>query len=81
MIIKKKDENNVEINNLVLESERCMVSNRAAAAIRNTALIDFGIITSAESDRIVDHLKVWGVRQKIRQSLLKQFLCNKRIKN
>ena len=69
----KNNKNNVKINNSVLESEWYIVSNRAAAAIRNTALIDFGIITSAESDHIVDHLKVWGARQKIRESLSKQF--------
>ena len=42
-----------------------MVSNRAAVAIRNTALIDFGFINFAESDHIVDHKKFWRARQKI----------------
>ena len=63
----ENNKNYVEINNIALESERYMISNRAAAAISNAALIDFGIITSSESDHIVDHKKVWRARQKIRE--------------
>ena len=56
-------------NYVALESEIYMISNRAAAAISNAALIVFGIITFSESDHIVDHKKVWRARQKIRESL------------
>ena len=73
----ENNKNYVEINNIALESERHMISNRAAAAISNAALIVFGIITYSESDHIVDHKKVWRARQKKGGSLNTQPVENR----
>ena len=50
--------NNMSLRNLAKECDRWGVSNRAGAAIANTALIDAGVITPQDQTSVIDKSKL-----------------------
>lgn len=45
------------------------MSNRAAAAISTSALVDYGVVNLDDRSNVNDHHKVWRARQQLRKDM------------
>ena len=58
------EQNRMEWPNLAMMSERYQLSDRANAAVANTALKGAGLITDLNKTYVIDKNKLWTEREK-----------------